>query len=199
MRAVIKRRRSGERVDALVGAAGFEPATWSTQNSRATRLRYAPPSVAAFDTRFDSNQQAALAAAKYRMPHAIARGEAEFLRRAADDLEHGPRRTAGADHPRGERFGILGNPQDPSVAADEDHVERNIGVLHPHRYFLLAHEVEQHPAAFRQFAPVHETAGALLVVDRELHRKDMNAVSADDLDRLFGAGRAPIGRCRETN
>ena len=24
-------------------AAGFEPATWSTQNSRATRLRYAPP------------------------------------------------------------------------------------------------------------------------------------------------------------
>src|SRR5262249_45647293 len=26
----------------VVGAAGFEPATWSTQNSRATRLRYAP-------------------------------------------------------------------------------------------------------------------------------------------------------------
>src|SRR5262245_56207129 len=30
------------RMDGLVGAAGFEPATWSTQNSRATRLRYAP-------------------------------------------------------------------------------------------------------------------------------------------------------------
>src|ERR1700694_1435045 len=29
----------------VVGAAGFEPATWSTQNSRATRLRYAPPGV----------------------------------------------------------------------------------------------------------------------------------------------------------
>src|SRR6185295_11275938 len=26
----------------VVGAAGFEPTTWSTQNSRATRLRYAP-------------------------------------------------------------------------------------------------------------------------------------------------------------
>src|SRR5215510_11448303 len=26
----------------LVGATGFEPVTWSTQNSRATRLRYAP-------------------------------------------------------------------------------------------------------------------------------------------------------------
>src|SRR5262245_860301 len=30
------------RMAELVGAAGFEPATWSTQNSRATRLRYAP-------------------------------------------------------------------------------------------------------------------------------------------------------------
>src|SRR5215831_10787667 len=30
----------------VVGAAGFEPATWSTQNSRATRLRYAPPGAA---------------------------------------------------------------------------------------------------------------------------------------------------------
>src|SRR5262245_66425481 len=28
----------------LVGATGFEPVTWSTQNSRATRLRYAPSS-----------------------------------------------------------------------------------------------------------------------------------------------------------
>src|SRR6202521_2843525 len=27
----------------VVGAPGFEPGTWSTQNSRATRLRYAPP------------------------------------------------------------------------------------------------------------------------------------------------------------
>src|SRR5947207_14651347 len=49
---------------ALVGAAGFEPATWSTQNSRATRLRYAPPDAAATIcpasiTRFAKAQQAA--------------------------------------------------------------------------------------------------------------------------------------------
>src|SRR5215471_5828057 len=44
----------------LVGAAGFEPATWSTQNSRATRLRYAPGlSRRGLDTRFAVCQQAA--------------------------------------------------------------------------------------------------------------------------------------------
>src|SRR3954470_17583845 len=31
----------------VVGAARFEPATWSTQNSRATRLRYTPEHAAA--------------------------------------------------------------------------------------------------------------------------------------------------------
>src|ERR1700722_11068854 len=42
--------------EVLVGAAGFEPATWSTQNSRATRLRYTPrgcrPTAEPLDTRF---------------------------------------------------------------------------------------------------------------------------------------------------
>jgi hypothetical protein len=44
----------------LVGATGFEPVTWSTQNSRATRLRYAPGlSRRGLDTRFAVRQQAA--------------------------------------------------------------------------------------------------------------------------------------------
>ena len=41
----------------LVGAAGFEPATCSTQNCRATRLRYTPPG-ALLDTCFAGPQQA---------------------------------------------------------------------------------------------------------------------------------------------
>jgi hypothetical protein len=45
-----KRRR-------MVGAAGFEPATCSTQNCRATRLRYTPPGSPS-DTRFPQHQQA---------------------------------------------------------------------------------------------------------------------------------------------
>jgi hypothetical protein len=43
----------------VVGAAGFEPTTWSTQNSRATRLRYAPALPPSLDTRFGLGQQAA--------------------------------------------------------------------------------------------------------------------------------------------
>src|ERR1043165_4914898 len=41
-------------IDWLVGAAGFEPATWSTQNSRATRLRYAPVARAIHGSDFAS-------------------------------------------------------------------------------------------------------------------------------------------------
>src|SRR5271169_4192579 len=40
----------------VVGAAGFEPATCSTQNCRATRLRYTPPG-APLDTCFAALQQ----------------------------------------------------------------------------------------------------------------------------------------------
>src|SRR5258707_15617587 len=56
----------------LVGAAGFEPATWSTQNSRATRLRYTPPGSMGkkhpcgrcprIDTRFRRQRQCLVAA-----------------------------------------------------------------------------------------------------------------------------------------
>jgi hypothetical protein len=46
----------------VVGAAGFEPATWSTQNSRATRLRYAPLMLIHFELLmfFDTTKSRAL-------------------------------------------------------------------------------------------------------------------------------------------
>src|SRR5215468_7699509 len=66
----------------LVGAAGFEPATWSTQNSRATRLRYTPPaprwainvqwgrerkSSVKIDTRFTGQQQCVVGRCKFHL------------------------------------------------------------------------------------------------------------------------------------
>ena len=44
--------------------------------------------------------------------------------------------------------------------ADEQHVERHVGVLHPHRDRLDPLEVEQHAAVGRQAAAVHEALGA---------------------------------------
>jgi hypothetical protein len=52
----------------LVGAAGFEPATCSTQNCRATRLRYTPP-VAELDNRFVFAQQATPVQSTGRCPY----------------------------------------------------------------------------------------------------------------------------------
>src|ERR1700691_3742998 len=82
--AVARRRR-------MVGAAGFEPATCSTQNCRATRLRYTPPG-AALDTSFAGFRQAerprSMPAVENLAPHAVAGSDPELSRSAADHLKH---------------------------------------------------------------------------------------------------------------
>src|SRR5215471_12354721 len=126
----------------VVGAAGFEPATWSTQNSRATRLRYAPaPCRASIHGSVCASKPRRAAAtslsavAEDRVPHPVARRDAELLGGAADHFAHRP--TGGHERFR-KRHRVLGDAQDAPVAADEDHVERDIGVLHPEagRLFL---------------------------------------------------------------
>src|SRR5271154_1369455 len=96
--AVAKRRQ-------VVGAAGFEPATCSTQNCRATRLRYTPPG-AALDTCFAGLQQGVkplpaacrrqanparfsglVPAGKNRALDAVSRRNPKLARGAPDDLE----------------------------------------------------------------------------------------------------------------
>src|SRR5262245_58989057 len=153
----------------LVGAAGFEPATWSTQNSRATRLRYAPApcrasihgSVCASKPR-RAAATSLPAAAEDRVPHPVARRDAELLGGAADDCEHRAHRPAGGHERFRERHRVLGDAQDAPVAADEDHVERDIGVLHPEAGRLFLMEVEQHALPFRQLAAEHESFRLLL-------------------------------------
>src|ERR1700704_2293530 len=105
MRAVmVCRSCSLSKCRGMVGVAGFEPATWSTQNSRATRLRYTPrgcrPTPEPLDTRFVAQQQAdashALCALwlrfsarlEDRSAHAIAGRNAELLGGSADHFQH---------------------------------------------------------------------------------------------------------------
>ena len=78
--------------------------------------------------------------------------------------------------------------------ADEDHVERDVGVVHPEGDRLLALEIEQHAAAFRQFLAEHQAALALGVVGGELDRKGVHAGLADDLERRLAGRVAPATR-----
>src|SRR5581483_10723588 len=96
----------------LVGAAGFEPATCSTQNCRATRLRYAPEPR------------------ERRLPP---RYTVRFFPASAGRTARG---HAGFRQGRGVRH----DPLDDAVAADEDHVQRNVRILHPELEALVAAE-----------------------------------------------------------
>src|ERR1700692_658821 len=84
-----------------------------------------------------------------RMADPVAGLDAVFLRGPRDDLQHPLGPPPRRDDPGRQRLGVFGDPQDPAVGADEDHVERDVGVLHPHRHFLLWGEVEQHPLPVR--------------------------------------------------
>src|SRR5437870_2057990 len=88
----------------MVGAAGFEPATFWSQTRRATRLRYAPgcgagPSIhgSVLTSKAMSRRPvvgrntvtAKLPLAEDRMRDPVAGREAEFIGDAGDHLEHG--------------------------------------------------------------------------------------------------------------
>src|ERR1700685_728602 len=113
----------------MVGAAGFDPATCSTQNGRATRLRYTPP-IAALDTWFASASQAAcqpcarsLARDEDRGDHPVAELDAELVRRPGAHCEPRAHRSAGRNETIRFRLGALFDAHDPAVAADENHIE----------------------------------------------------------------------------
>ena len=83
--------------------------------------------------------------------------------------------AAGGNQAVRQRLGVLCDAHDAAVAANEDHVERDVGVVHPERDRLVVLEVEQHAVAFRQLLAEHQAALALRVVDRELDREGVDA------------------------
>ena len=127
-------------------------------------------------------------AAEDRAGHAVAGRDAVLARGAGDHLKHGAHRATGGDEAVRERLGTFGDAQDVAVAGDEDHVERDVGVVHPegHRPVLL--EIEQHAVAVRQLLAEHEAAGALVLVGGKFDCEGVDAALADDLDgRLAGS------------
>ncbi len=108
------------------------------------------------------------------MRHPIAGNDAELSGRARHHFEHRAHRPAGVNQRLRMRYGILGDPVDAPVATDEDHVERDIGILHPEACRLLALEIEQHALSFRQLSPEHQSLRLLFRSDRHLDGKHMN-------------------------
>src|SRR6476619_5656435 len=132
-------------------------------------------------------KSATLTAVEDRVGHAVAGGDAELLGGAGHHLEHGQHRAAGGNQRFRKRHGVLGDPQDAPVGADEDHIERNVGVLHPEAGRLLAVEVEQHALPFRQLLAEHQAFRLLLRSHSHFDCEDMYAALAGDFERLqFG-------------
>src|SRR5437588_12053845 len=152
------------------------------------------PAGRATDSRFAHRQQViagtALSAATFtekRSGDAVTGGNAEFTRGPGDDLEHSPYRAARGDQIVGHRLGILRDTHDASVAGDENHVERNIGIVHPELDRLLLLEIEQHAAALGQLLAEHQAHGALGSIGSKLNRKGMHAGARDDIYGILAA------------
>src|SRR3569833_3147697 len=97
-----------------------------------------------------------LACPEDRIGHAIARCNAELERSSAAHLQHGLNGAGRRYLLLGHRRRVLGDVEDPTVATDEDHVERDICVLHPEPDWLVGVEVEQHALPRWQALAIHE-------------------------------------------
>src|ERR1700730_16172608 len=97
-----------------------------------------------------------LAFAEDRADHPVARLDAELACRPGDHFQYRAHRSAGWDEAVRFRLGAVFDAHDPTVAANEDHVERDIGVVHPERDRLVMLEIEQHALAFRQLLAEHQ-------------------------------------------
>jgi hypothetical protein len=125
---------------------------------------------------------------KDRTLDAIACGNAELARGAGDHFQDGANRSARGNQPVRLRLGIFGNPHNAAVAGNEDHIERDVGVVHPEGDRLLLFEVEQHAVPFGQFLAKHQTAGSLRLCGRKLNAKGVHAALGDDIERAPARG-----------
>src|ERR1700722_10434050 len=149
------------------------------------------------DTWFAPASQAAcrrcvrsLAFAENRTDDPVARLDAELAGRPGDHFEHRAHRSAGRNEAIGFRLGAVFDAHDPAITANEEHIQRDVGIVHPERDRLVMLEVEQHALAFRQLPAEHQAALAFRVIGDNLDGKSVDAGGADDLDCVL------LGRLR---
>src|SRR5947209_1494570 len=139
----------------VVGARGFEPPASSSQSWRSTRLSYAPFPLSragciGLQLAMQPWQSPIYAPSAQRIPkrymvNGIADLDSQTRGRPGIHLQYRSSRHLRLDGIERHRHGALVEVHDPAVIGDEDHVERDQGILHPHRYLLRAAVIEQHP------------------------------------------------------
>ena len=77
-------------------------------------------------------------------------------------------------------LGIVRNLADRAVFANEQHIERDKGILHPHGDWRLNGKIKQHAAIARQIAPKHQAARALFHRPHDLDLKGFRAVGCNN-------------------
>jgi hypothetical protein len=89
--------------------------------------------------------------------HPIARRDPETRRGSAVQLDHRANRRHGGDHIERLGYGALADVDDPALRIDEQHVERDQRVAHPHRCHGRRLVVEQHPGVRGHGPSEHQT------------------------------------------
>ena len=97
----------------------------------------------------------------------------EALGFATGDFQHRQRRFLAADDVERMRRGLFDDLLDAALRVDEHHVERDVGVLHPHAHWLRAFVHKQHAAHRGQRAHEHE---ALRLAPRAVRQPDLESV-----------------------
>jgi hypothetical protein len=82
---------------------------------------------------------------------------------------------------------------DSAVSVNEQHVERDIGVAHPHRDRLRVAEIEQHTAIVGQAFPEHEPIGPLIWSGGQLDLETEPSGRALDREPIVVEARRAVG------
>ena len=130
---------------------------------------------------------------KIRMGDPVAGLDAELLgrcRRSPPARRAPGRRTAPALR---QRLACSRQSQNAAIGPDEDHVERDIGVLHPERPAVRCWKSNSMPCPSGSSVRNIRPFAAFGVVVGHLDREDVDAGLADDFERLLIGRPAPAG------
>lgn len=79
-----------------------------------------------------------------RVADTIASADMETIGDAGLHFQHRPHRILDSDSVERQRDGVFRDRNNPAGVVEKHHIERNVGVEHPHRDLLRRAEIEQH-------------------------------------------------------